>query len=153
MDRFVLYTIQGLMVVYTPDMSGNKVNIVLICPWTMLWVLIRRTSPKRFLWVHIICFLEHIRNMFEIIWQYLVGTNRGVACMKDNSCSVLFLVVFPKWIAKPNSCALHNFLMVWNILIIFDISINKDQKGCVVQGGQLSLSLLCTYLPWNPNLV
>ena len=31
---------------------------------------------------------------------------------KDNSCFVLFLVISPERISKPNSCALRKFLMV-----------------------------------------
>ena len=30
--------------------------------------------------------------------------------------------------AKPNSCAFNNFLMVWNILIIFRRGIDKDPR-------------------------
>ena len=41
--------------------------------------------------------------------------------------AVLFLVILPKQRSKPNSCALHNFLMVRNTLIIFGRGIDKDQ--------------------------
>ena len=37
-----------------------------------------------------------------------------------------FLVISPKRISKPNSYALHIFLMVWNILIRFGTGIDKD---------------------------
>ena len=49
------------------------------------------------------------------------------ACKKDNSCFVIFLVISPERIPKQNSCALHDFLMVWNILIIFGKYIDEDK--------------------------
>ena len=90
----------------------------------------------------------------QTVWDnliiYIVGTyigtyirsSRSVACKKDNFCYVRFLVISPEQISKPSSCALHHFLMVWNILIIFDRGIDEDQKGCHMQEKQLSLSSL-----------
>ena len=40
---------------------------------------------------------------------------------------LFFLVLSPEQISKPNFCALHNFLMIWKILIIFGRGIDKDQ--------------------------
>ena len=37
-----------------------------------------------------------------------------------------FLVISPEQISKPNSCALYNFFMVWNSLIIFGRGNDKD---------------------------
>ena len=88
---------------------------------------------------------------------YMVGTyimsSRKLACKKENTCSIPILVILPEWISQLNSCAIHNFLMVWNILITFGRSIDKDQKGCHVQERPLSLSSLFSYLPWNRNFV
>ena len=53
----------------------------------------------------------------------------------------------PDQISKPNFCALHNFLLVLNILMKFGRGIDKDQKGFHLQERQLSLSSLCSYLP------
>ena len=41
-----------------------------------------------------------------------------------------FLGISPRRISKSNYCQLHNFLMVWNILIIFSRDIGKDHS-CV----------------------
>ena len=64
--------------------------------------------------------------------------------------ALLFLVISPEQISKPNSCALHNFLLVWNIFI-FGSGMNKDQ--CHMQNRQLWLSLLHTYFSWSQKLV
>ena len=45
-----------------------------------------------------------------------------------------FHVISPERICKLYSCALNNFTMVWNILIIFGRSIHSS---------------LCIYLPWS----
>ena len=66
---------------------------------------------------------------------------------------LFFLVISPEKISKPNSYALHNFLMAWNILIILGRDIDKDQKRCRMQERQFLLSSLSTYLPWNWNLM
>ena len=64
----------------------------------------------------------------------MVGTyiksSRSVSCKKDNSCSVLFLVISSEIISKRNSRALRKFLMVWIILIIFGRGIHKVQREC-----------------------
>ena len=38
-----------------------------------------------------------------------------------------FVVIPPERISEQNSCTLHNFLMVGNILIIFGRGFDKDQ--------------------------
>ena len=40
---------------------------------------------------------------------------------------LFFLLISPERISNPNSCALHKFLMVGNILIIFSGGVYKDQ--------------------------
>ena len=66
---------------------------------------------------------------------------------KDNSCFVIYLVISPEQIFKPNTCAIHNFFMVCNILTIFNRDKDKDHKRCHVQERQFSFSSLCTNLP------
>ena len=65
----------------------------------------------------------------------------------------LVLVTSPEKNSKTKFCALHKFLKVWNNFIVFDRSIDKDQKRCRVQERPLLLSSLCTYLPWDQNIV
>ena len=58
-------------------------------------------------------------------------------------CS-FFLAISSEWISKRNSCALHNFLMVWNILLIFGRGIDIDLLACRVQ--ETILTILVMYL-------
>ena len=50
---------------------------------------------------------------------------RSIACRKDNYSFGLLPVTSHEPISKPNSCARHNFLMVWNILIIICRDLDK----------------------------
>ena len=45
--------------------------------------------------------------------------------MQEGQLFGLLLVISPEQISKPNSCACHYFLMVWNILIIFGRDLDK----------------------------
>ena len=120
----------------------------------------RRVACKRDNWLSLLCtYLPWSQNLvqamtpilLEIIWHYLVGayirSSRSVAYKKDNSCFVIFSSYLPWTIPKPSSYANHNFLMIWNILVIFGRDIDMEQKRCQVQERKFLLSLLCTFSP------
>ena len=50
----------------------------------------------------------------------------GFFCCCFFVCLFFFQVIYPERVSKPNYCALHNFLMVRNSLIIFGRGIDKD---------------------------
>ena len=78
-----------------------------------------------------------------------IDSSRSVACKKDSSCFFLFLVISPERISLPDSWALYNFLMVWNILIIFGRS--KD-KGSMTYARETTLTFFIMYLcPLKPK--
>ena len=64
---------------------------------------------------------------------------------------LFFLVNSPEQISKPNFYALHNFLIVWNILIIFGRDIDKDQKRCHMQERQLFFFFIIYLSPLKPK--
>ena len=55
-----------------------------------------------------------------------------------------FVNLFSKWYVT--------FILQW-LAFIFGRDEKEDQEVCPVQESQLLLSSLCTYLPWNWNLV
>ena len=88
-----------------------------------------------------------------IFKRYIIISGRvGVLHAIRTILALVFLVISPEQMSKPNSCVLDNFLMVWNVLIIFGRDIDKDQKRCCVQEGQLWLPHY-VLVPWNQNLV
>ena len=86
--------------------------------------------------------------------SYLVGmkrrTSRHVPCKRDNShflCYVLIPLMSEVYLLVNLLSKLYvTFILQW-IAFVFGRDEEEDQLGCHMQETQLSLSLLCTYLP------
>ena len=53
-----------------------------------------------------------VRDNLIIVGGTYIWSSMSVACKKDNSSFVIFLVISPERISKPNSYVLYNFLIV-----------------------------------------
>ena len=76
--------------------------------------------------------------LFSGLLSSLVGTSRRVGCKRDNSHIIMYWSPL-----KSKSCAGHNPYSVWD---------NISGQVEVLHAGRTTLAL-CTYLPWNQNLL
>ena len=93
---------------------------------------------------------------FNGLLLYLVGikrrTSRCVACKRVTFFVMYLSRLMSKVYLLVNLFSkIHvTFILQW-IAFIFGKDEEEDQKACRLQKRQLSLSLLCAYLPWCPR--